>query len=244
MNRYFITFQYDGTAYHGWQVQPNGHSVQAELQNALSTLLRIPCEVVGAGRTDAGVHASMMVAHIDLDCSIDCQQVAYRLNRILPHDIAVLGIRPVDSSMHARFSAVERTYHYYIHTRKDPFAWHYSCYIPYTLDFDAMNEAGQLLTTYADFGAFCKSHTDVKTTLCKVTEVRWERLEPHQYRLTITANRFLRNMVRAVVGTLIDVGRGRISLDELRGIVESRKRTQAGESMPAHALFLHEVKYE
>lgn len=243
MNRYFITLQFDGTAYHGWQVQPNGHSVQAALQNALSTLLRTPCEVVGAGRTDAGVHASKMVAHLDLADNIDCMQVAYRLNRILPHDISVLDIRQVDSDMHARFSAVERTYHYYIHTRKDPFVRHYSCYVPYQLDFDVMNEAGQILTTYQDFGAFCKSHTDVKTTLCKVTEVRWECLDTHRYRLTITANRFLRNMVRAVVGTLIDVGRGRINMDEFRDIVESRKRTKAGESMPAHALFLYDVKY-
>lgn len=243
MNRYFITLQYDGTAYHGWQVQPNGHSVQAALQNALSTLLRTPCEVVGAGRTDAGVHASKMVAHLDLADDIDCMQVAYRLNRILPHDISVLDIRQVDRDMHARFSAVERTYHYYIHTRKDPFVRNYSCYVPYQLDFDVMNEAGQILTTYQDFGAFCKSHTDVKTTLCKVTEVRWERLDTHRYRLTITANRFLRNMVRAVVGTLIDVGRGRINMDEFRDIIESGKRTKAGESMPAHALFLHDVKY-
>ena len=243
MNRYFITLQYDGTSYHGWQVQPNGHSVQAALQNALSTLLRTPCEVVGAGRTDAGVHASKMVAHLDLEDDIDCMQVAYRLNRILPHDISVLDIRQVDSDMHARFSAVERTYHYYIHTRKDPFVRHYSCYVPYQLDFEVMNEAGQILTTYQDFGAFCKSHTDVKTTLCKVTEARWERLDTHRYRLIITANRFLRNMVRAVVGTLIDVGRGRIKMDEFRDIIESGKRTKAGESMPAHALFLHDVKY-
>ena len=243
MNRYFISFQYDGTAYHGWQVQPNGNSVQAELQEALSKLLRKKCEVVGAGRTDAGVHASKMVAHLDLEESIDCEQVAYRLNRILPHDIAVLGISLVAPDMHARFSAVERTYHYYIHTQKDPFACRYSCLIPYARDFELMNEAGSILTTYEDFGAFCKSHTDVKTTLCHVTMAQWEQLSPHRYRFTITANRFLRNMVRAVVGTLIDVGRGKISLEEFRSIIESRQRTQAGESMPAHALFLNDVKY-
>lgn len=243
MNRYFITFQYDGAAYHGWQVQPNGHSVQAALQQALSTLLRQPCEVVGAGRTDAGVHASKMVAHFDWAEALDVQQVAYRLNRILPHDISVLDIKLVAPDMHARFSAVERTYHYFIHTRKDPFVRMYSCAIPYQLDFTKMNEAGRILTTYEDFGAFCKSHTDVKTTLCHVTEARWEEVSPYHYRFTITANRFLRNMVRAVVGTLVDVGRGRISLDDFRAIIESRKRTQAGESMPAHALFLHDIKY-
>ncbi|MBP5508942.1 MAG: tRNA pseudouridine synthase A, partial [Prevotella sp.] len=196
-----------------------------------------------AGRTDAGVHASKMVAHLDLEESIDCEQVAYRLNRILPHDIAVLGITQVAPDMHARFSAVERTYHYYIHTKKDPFACRYSCLIPYALDFKLMNEAGRILTTFEDFGAFCKSHTDVKTTLCHVTMAQWEQLSSHHYRFTITANRFLRNMVRAVVGTLIDVGRGKLSLEEFRGIIESRQRTKAGESMPAHALFLNDVKY-
>ncbi len=244
MNRYFIVFQYDGTAYHGWQAQPNAHSVQAELQRALALLLRTDCEVVGAGRTDAGVHASKMVAHFDVEVPIDAPQVAYRLNKILPRDIAVIAVVPVDGSMHARFSATSRTYHYYIHTRKDPFVGRYSCLLHYRLDFEKMNEAGRMLTTYDDFGAFCKSHTDVKTTICRVTEARWEQTGDHTYRFVITANRFLRNMVRAVVGTLVDVGRGRLSLDDFQAVVESRKRTQAGESMPAHALFLHDVAYE
>ena len=243
MSRYFVTFQYDGAAYHGWQVQPNGHSVQAELQRALAVLLREPVEVVGAGRTDAGVHASCMVAHFDTEAALDCAQTAYRLNRILPRDIAVLSLRKVDDDLHARFSAVSRTYHYYIHTRKDPFIDRYSCLLHYDLDFDKMNEAGRILTTYRDFAAFCKSHTDVKTTLCEVTEARWDRLDDHRYRFTISANRFLRNMVRAVVGTLVDVGRGRISLEDFRTIIESGQRTMAGESMPAHALFLHDIKY-
>ena len=243
MSRYFVTFQYDGAAYHGWQVQPNGHSVQAELQRALAVLLREPLEVVGAGRTDAGVHASCMVAHFDTEAALDCAQTAYRLNRILPRDIAVLSLRKVDDDLHARFSAVSRTYHYYIHTRKDPFIDRYSCLLHYDLDFDKMNEAGRILTTYHDFAAFCKSHTDVKTTLCEVTEARWDRLDDHRYRFTISANRFLRNMVRAVVGTLVDVGRGRISLEDFRTIIESGQRTMAGESMPAHALFLHDIKY-
>lgn len=244
MNRYFIFFQYDGTAYHGWQLQPNAHSVQAELQKALSTLLRTECEVVGAGRTDAGVHASKMVAHFDIEESLDGRQVAYRLNRMLPRDISVIDVVAVDNGMHARFSASSRTYHYYIHTRKDPFLNAYSCLLHYRLDFEKMNEAGRLLTTYDDFGAFCKSHTDVKTTLCKVTEARWESTGDHSYRFVITANRFLRNMVRAVVGTLVDVGRGRLSLDDFRAVVESKRRTQAGESMPAHALFLHDIAYD
>ena len=243
MSRYFITLQFDGSAYHGWQIQPNGHSVQAELQHALAVLLRHPCEVVGAGRTDAGVHASKMVAHLDEDSMLDCSETAYRLNRILPADISVLGMEAVSDDMHARFSAVSRTYHYYIHTRKDPFLKGYSCLLRYPLDFDKMNEAGRMLLDYEDFAAFCKSHTDVKTTLCHVTEARWDRLDDHRYRFTITANRFLRNMVRAVVGTLVDVGRGRVSLEEFRDIVESRQRTHAGESMPAHALFLTDIRY-
>lgn len=243
MPRYFITFSYDGTRYHGWQIQPNGNSVQAEMQKALTVLLRKQTEVVGAGRTDAGVHAAKMVAHFDTDTVFDAGQLAYRLNRILPRDIAVDSIEKVSDDMHARFSALWRTYHYFIHTRKNPFADKYSCEIHYKLDFALMNEAGRMLTEYDDFGAFCKSHTDVKTTLCKVTEARWDDMGNGQYRFTITANRFLRNMVRAVVGTLIDVGRKKISIGEFEKIVESKRRTNAGESMPAHALFLQDIVY-
>ena len=244
MARFFITFQYDGSAYHGWQIQPNGDSVQEEMQKALSTLLREPVEVVGAGRTDAGVHASMMVAHFDTDAGFDEEQLAYRLNKILPRDIAVRGIRRVRDDMHARFSAVSRTYHYYIHTHKNPFINDYSCLLHYKLDVDKMNEAGRFLTTCHDFAAFCKSHTDVKTTLCDVTEARWEWMGDGRLMFTITANRFLRNMVRAVVGTMVDVGRGRLSLEDFQRVVGSRKRTKAGESMPAHALFLHDIRYD
>lgn len=243
MGRFFITFSYDGTRYHGWQIQPNGNSVQAELQNALAILLRQPVEVVAAGRTDAGVHAAKMVAHFDIDVPFQTLQLAYQLNRLLPRDIAVGHIRAVSDEMHARFSAIARTYHYFIHTRKDPFVEQYSCMLGYQLDFQLMNEAGRILTSYNDFGAFCKTHTDVKTTICKVTEARWDQLDNHRYKFTITANRFLRNMVRAVVGTMIDVGRGRISMDEFRGVIESRNRSRAGESMPAKALFLAEVTY-
>lgn len=240
--RYFITFSYDGTAYHGWQVQPGADTVQARLEAALSTILRQPVGVVGAGRTDAGVHARMMVAHFDFPAIPD--DLAYKLNRLLPRDIAVGGIRPVADTMHARFSATKRTYHYYLHTAKDPFARHYSWRCPYPLDFRAMNEAAALLPYYSDFAAFCKSHTDVKTTICRVGEARWEQLGPTQWRFVISADRFLRNMVRAVVGTLIEVGRGRMSLDGFRGVVEGRNRCNAGESMPANALALVGVEYE
>lgn len=241
--RYFIHFAYDGTNYHGWQIQPDANSVQEELQKALSVLLRHDVEIVGAGRTDAGVHARQMVAHLEWDGQLDCQQTAYRLGRMLPRDIAIYCMEPVADDMHARFSAVRRTYHYYLHTERDPFCRQYSCELHYDLDFERMNEAGRILCTYEDFGAFCKSHSDVKTTLCKVSEAHWIQVDSTHWYFRISANRFLRNMVRAVVGTMIDVGRGRITLDDFRKIVEGKQRTQAGESMPAHALFLEEIEY-
>lgn len=241
--RYFITFSYDGTRYHGWQIQPNGDSVQERLEWALSTLLRREVNVTGAGRTDAGVHARVMVAHFDFDEAIDCQQLCYKLNRLLPFDIAVQEVKQVSDDMHARFSATSRTYHYYIHTKKDPFRRAYSCEIHYPLDFALMNDAGKILTTYEDFGAFCKSHTDVKTTICHVTEARWVQTSETAWYFRITANRFLRNMVRAVVGTLIDVGRGKLSIEEFRKVIEGKRRTEAGESMPGNALFLEDVRY-
>ncbi len=241
--RYFVTFSYDGTRYHGWQIQPNGDSVQARLQGALSTLLRHEISVTGAGRTDAGVHARMMVAHFDYEGVLDCTQLAYKLNRLLPYDIAVEKVEPVSEEMHARFSATSRTYHYYIHTTKDPFLRAYSCELHYPLDFQKMNEAGLLLTSYDDFGAFCKAGADVKTTLCHVTEARWIQTSPTTWYFRITANRFLRNMVRAVVGTMIDVGRGRLSLVEFCNVIEGKRRSEAGESMPGNALFLEKIEY-
>ena len=247
MQRYFITLSYDGTRYHGWQIQPNGVSVQEKLQEALSTLLREPVTVTGAGRTDAGVHARMMVAHFDIpschDGILDGKQLAYKLNRLLPYDIAVSKVEPVSEEMHARFSATSRMYRYYIHTAKDPFQKAYSCEIHYPLDFDRMNEAANILMTYEDFGAFCKSGADVKTTLCQVTKAEWVQTSPTTWYFEIRANRFLRNMVRAVVGTLIEVGRGRLSLDDFRKVIEGKQRSDAGESMPGNALFLEDIVY-
>lgn len=241
--RYFITLAYDGTDFHGWQIQPNGNSVQEELQKALSTLMRQPMEVVGAGRTDAGVHARKMVAHFDSDSDVDCQQLAYRLNRMVPRSIAIYKIENVADDMHARFSAKRRTYRYFVHTHKNPFLRHYSYQLPYSLDFNKMNKAACILKEYSDFGAFCKSHSDVKTTICKVTEAEWHQTSPCEWYFEISADRFLRNMVRAVVGTLIDVGRSRLSIEDFRGVIEGRKRTAAGESMPGNALFLENVEY-
>ena len=239
--RYFITLSYDGTRYHGWQIQPNGDSVQQRLQEALSTLLRQPIEVVGAGRTDTGVHARMVVAHFD--ASTINSQIVYKLNRLLPPDIAVQDVRQVADDMHARFSATSRTYHYFIHTRKDPFLQAYSWQVPFALDFSRMNEAAKVLLEYKDFTSFSKVNTDVKTNLCDLKEAHWDEVAPGQWRFTITANRFLRNMVRAIVGTLVEVGRGRLSIEDIRRIIEAKDRCQAGESVPAKALFLVDIKY-
>ena len=241
--RYFIWFSYDGSRYHGWQIQPNGNSVQAELEHGLSMLLREEISVTGAGRTDTGVHARQMVAHFDYAGDYDMANLAYKLNRLLPQDISVDRVEEVDNDLHARFSAVSRTYHYYIHLSKNPFLRHYSLEMHYDLDFELMNEAGRILLEYDDFGAFCKAGSDVKTTLCKVTEARWVQTSDTTWYFEITANRFLRNMVRAVVGTLIEVGRHRLTINEFRKVVEGKQRTQAGESMPAKSLFLESVTY-
>lgn len=241
--RYFIWLSFDGTAYHGWQIQPNGMSVQERLQQALTTLLRQPIEVTGAGRTDAGVHARVMVAHFDVNEAQDVQQLRYRLNRLLPCDISISKIELVDDNLHARFSAKRRTYRYFIHTRKDPFLRHYSVEMHYALDFQLMNDAAAYLLEVDDFKAFCKAGADVKTTLCDVTAAHWVVTAPDTYYFEISANRFLRNMVRAVVGTLIDVGRKRITVEQFRNIVATGTRSDAGESMPAHGLFLWNIEY-
>lgn len=251
--RYFIQLSYDGTGYHGWQVQPNGVSVQEVLQKALSTLLRQPTEVTGAGRTDAGVHASMMVAHFDWpaahegegceEAPLDCTQLTYKLNRLLPPDVAVQAVRPVGPEMHARFSATRRTYHYFIHTRKDPFLRGYSWQVNVPLDFALMNEAAQVLLEYSDFTSFSKTGTDVKTNICQLTEARWEQLKPGEWRFTVSANRFLRNMVRAIVGTLVEVGRHRMTISQMRHAIEAKDRQRAGESVPGHALYLTNIEY-
>ena len=241
-HRYFIHLSFDGTAYHGWQVQPQSVSVQSVVEHALATILRHTVNITGAGRTDAGVHARHMVAHFDAE-ELDCQQLTYKLNRLLPHDIAIERIERVGADMHARYSAKRRTYHYYIHTQKDVFRRAHSCEIHYPLDFDAMNTAARWLLQVEDFAAFCKSNSDVKTTLCQVMQAEWSCQGQGRWCFTITANRFLRNMVRAIVGTLIDAGRGRLDLQGFKNVVGSHARTQAGESMPAKALFLWKVEY-
>lgn len=241
--RYFITLSYDGTNYHGWQVQPNADSVQARLNDALSKLLAAETECVGAGRTDAGVHASMMVAHFDVDKELDCENFAFRLNRIVPKDIAVQKVERVADEMHARFSAKSRTYHYYVYTRKNPYRRHYATQLHFSPDYDAMNEAAKELLRVEDFTSFSKVNNDQKTNICDVTRAQWVQVEDDMWRFEITANRFLRNMVRAVVGTLLEVGRGRMTKDEFCRVISQKDRCSAGESVPGNALFLVDIKY-
>lgn len=245
LHRYFIWLSYNGAAYYGWQVQPGSPTVQQTLNNALAILLREDVETTGAGRTDTGVHASKFVAHFDTALpapALNLPQLTYKLNRILPSDIAIERIEPVKPDAHARFSAISRTYHYYISTHKDPFQNGRSWLVERRLNFDAMQQAADLLKAYDDFESFSKTNTQVKTFICKVTEAQWEQLG-NLLRFEITADRFLRNMVRAIVGTLIEVGLGKISPDDFASIIESKDRSQAGYSAPGCGLFLVDIKY-
>ena len=244
MHRYFIYLAYDGTNYCGWQIQPNGVSVQGVLTKALITFLRDEdIKVVGAGRTDAGVHAKTMIAHFDFPRQLDGLTVTDKLNRLLPPDIGVYKVVPVTAEAHARFDATYRTYKYYITTRKNPFDRTYAWRIFQNLDFEKMNEAAATLFDYIDFTSFSKLHTDVKTNNCKIMYAKWEQLEEDKWVFTIQADRFLRNMVRAVVGTLVEVGRGKMTVDEFRQVIEKKDRCSAGSSVPGHALFLVDVGY-
>lgn len=241
--RYFVTLSYDGAAYHGWQIQPNANSVQETLQNAFSTILRQDIEIVGAGRTDTGVNASKMIAHFDFIAPIDATRLVKQLNRLLPQDIAIQHICPVVPDAHARFSALSRTYHYHITLSKSPFARHYAYRYPLPLDFQLMNEAAQLLFNYTDFTSFSKLHTDTKTNNCKIMRAEWIQDDADSWTFIIQADRFLRNMVRAIVGTLLDVGRGKLTIPQFCKVIESQNRCEAGSSVPPHALFLSDITY-
>lgn len=231
---------YRGAPFHGWQIQPGAVSVQSVLEQALSTILRMPVAIVGAGRTDAGVNASMMVAHFDAPSAPEPRAI----NSLTGPDIAVYSISRVHDDAHARFDATSRTYHYKVIERRSPFfnllAWH----TPRPLDYEAMNSAAALLTRVSDFTSFAKLHSDSRTNICRVSRAEWVA-DPATGGMTfvITADRFLRNMVRAVVGTLVDVGRGKLTCDDFRRIIDRRDRCAAGTSMPPHALYLHEVTY-
>lgn len=245
--RYFIYLSYDGAAYCGWQRQPDAPSVQETLEKALSTLLRENILITGAGRTDTGVNASFYVAHFDCEKQIDdCEKVCYKLNLILPQDIAVSQIRKVRNEAHARFDAKEREYTYIISQHKNPFrrysAWQY--YV--ALDFDKMNLAAEKLLNYDDFTSFAKLNSNNKTNICHVTKAEWNRDPKDESVLifTIRADRFLRNMIRAIVGTLVDVGRGRYTVEEFEDIIRSKELSRSSAGAPAQGLFLSDVIYE
>ena len=240
--RYFITFSYRGTDFHGSQTQPNGNTVQAEMEAAFATILREPVALTFAGRTDAGVHAEKMVAHFDWHKALPANFVG-RLNNLLPASIAVSDIRKVADDAHARFDAKERTYIYRITMRKDPFTYQIRTRIGVILDFTAMNHAAKLLLGKQDFASFCRVHTDVKTTICDVKEARWVQENETEAYFVITADRFLRNMVRAVVGTLFEVGRGKMTEQQLADIIAAKNRCRAGHSAPAEGLSLVEIIY-
>ena len=243
MKRYFIHLAYNGANYCGWQIQPQSPSVQAELERCLSLKLGQPVSLTGCGRTDTGVHARCYYAHFDLEASInDCTELAYRLNVFLPPDIVVYRIWEVSPELHARFDAVSRTYHYQITQTKNPFHQNDAYYLYGPLDVEKMQQAANLLFDYTDFTSFSKLHTQVKTNNCKIMEAQW--LEQDGLLVfRIKADRFLRNMVRAIVGTLLEVGKGKMSLDEFQSIIERKDRCSAGESVPAQGLFLQEVAY-
>lgn len=243
MKRYFIYLAYNGANYCGWQVQPNGISVQEVIEKALATLLRTPTPIVGAGRTDAGVHARMMTAHFDSETkSLDLPLLTKKLNSILPKDIAIYKIVEVKTEAHARFDATSRLYRYYITTEKDPFLHQLKYKVHGEPAIDRMNECANVLFEYEDFTSFSKLHTDVKTNNCTIMLAQWVK-EGNDYIFTIKANRFLRNMVRSIVGTLLEAGRGKITPDEFRSIIEAKDRGAAGTSVPGHALFLEEIEY-
>ena len=241
--RYFLYFSYCGTSYHGWQRQPNGISVQQVMEEAMSLLMSENIALTAAGRTDAGVHAKLMVAHFDTAKPVaDVSQLVSRLNNYLPKDIAVQRIAAVADDAHARFDALSRTYEYHCTFGKDPFRQGLATRIPADLDFPLMNEAAKVLLRTSDFASFCKLHTDVKTTICHVTHAEWT-VTAEGAVFTITADRFLRNMVRAVVGTLFEVGRHRLTISQFEEVISKQHRTAAGQSVPADGLFLTNILY-
>lgn len=242
--RYFIELAFKGTAYSGWQIQPNAISIQQIIEEALALLIKEPVRVTGAGRTDSGVHASYFVAHFDTGSSLilPLQETVRKLNHMLPHDIAIMSIFPVNKKDHSRFSALSRTYKYYISPRKNPFKQETSYHINAFLDMVEMNKAAAELIRHIDFSSFCRTNTNVRTHICHIKEAKWEETE-EMLIFTVQADRFLRNMVRAIVGTILEAGFGKMSVEEFRKIIEARSRSAAGTSAPAQGLFLTDIEY-
>lgn len=240
--RYFIELSYNGKAYHGWQNQPNAISVQEVIENALSKLLNEPTMIVGAGRTDAGVHAKQMFAHFDTDVTFNRSDLMYKLNAFLPNDVVIRDLFPVTSEAHARFDAISRTYLYRIALEKNVFNFEATYNITQPLNIEAIKEATRILFDYKDFQCFSKSKTDVKTYYCTILSAEWEVIDD-ELQFTITADRFLRNMVRAIVGTLLNIGLGKMEIEDLHTIIKSKNRSEAGFSVPAHGLYLTKIDY-
>ncbi len=252
LRRYRMHLSYNGAPFHGWQIQPNAVSVQGNIEDALQTILRRHIPITGAGRTDTGVNAREMYAHFDSPIPLP-ESILVSLNRLVGKDIAVHAIEEVDPEWHARFSAKSRTYKYFISFSKNPFLYPLSWQLYTRLDVGAMNKAAGILLNVEDFTSFAKLHADTKTNICNVTDAVWEYQDMNLsvpgeeggrfLVFTITADRFLRNMVRAVVGTLIDVGRGKLTIEEFRRIIDDKNRCSAGQSVPPQALYLWSVKY-
>ncbi len=247
MSRHFIQLSYNGASFNGWQIQPDRPSVQQKIQDALRIVTRTDIAVTGAGRTDTGVHARMMIAHADLPDTYNDPFRREGLRRALcglcrPH-IAIQAITPVAKDAHARFDATERTYRYFIHTAEDPFLSDRSWLTHATLDFDAMQQAAVLLVGRRDYTSFSKLHTDTKTNICDIRRAQWQQTSSTQWYFEISADRFLRNMVRAITGTLVDIGRDKMAPHCILDVIGRLDRSAAGESMPAHALFLWDIKY-
>ena len=241
--RYFIEFAYKGTNYCGWQMQPNAETVQEVLSTAMATILRQSIILTGAGRTDAGVHAKQMFAHFDCEIELNFEQLVYKLNSLLPKDIVVLNFYKVSETAHARFDATKRTYEYYINTKKNAFQCNDSWYFQNNLNINLMNKACEILKIHTDFECFSKVNTEVNTFNCKIDSAFWEEKNENLL-FTISADRFLRNMVRAIVGTMINIGLEKVSLPEFESILKSKDRKKAGFSAPAEGLYLTKVEYD
>ena len=239
--RYFLELAYNGKEYHGWQKQPNAVTVQEVVEKALFTLLQEPIEIVGAGRTDAGVHARQLFAHCDIT-TVPEEELIFKMNSLLPRDIVVKNLYRMKSEAHARFDANSRSYEYHLIQQKDPFAFDMAYLVKRELDVGLMNKAAEILLEYEDFKCFSRSRTDVKSYKCKIISAFWEH-KNNRLIFYITADRFLRNMVRAIVGTLLDVGIGKTEVENLHDIIGSRNRSEAGASVPAHGLYLTRVEY-
>jgi len=241
--RYFIELSYNGAAYHGWQIQPDAISVQEVLEKALSVLLSTPISIMGAGRTDTGVHAKQMYAHFDYEGVIDkSTNLVFKLNSFLPKDVAIYDVFKVKDDAHTRFNAISRTYLYRVSLQKNVFNVDAAYYVKQKLDVDKMQEATKILLEYNDFQCFSKSKTDVSTYLCQIMKANWTLIDGELH-FIIKADRFLRNMVRAIVGTMINVGLGKIEVEDVHTIIKSKNRSEAGFSVPAHGLYLIEVDY-